>query len=117
MNIKTVTRPTNELHIISESLSLYVKIGNAQVGGTKVRDDETGEELGKGSSEIHLGSSPNLKDKVLRVTTNILDVNPATNKVIVTYTFEKTAPEQFVFEDVVEENGDMLSLVSKYRII
>lgn len=87
---------------------LTVTIGDSQVGGTTVMFN--GQSIGPASGDINnlqIGSTgDNLQYKLLICTTNIKDINPATNHTSVTYTLaggEQT--QSFPFEIDASQNG------------
>lgn len=97
---------------------LSVTIGNAQIGGSVVRIDGT--QIVKGA--IHnfvLGAGADLIGKQVTVITNVLDVNPASNKISITHFFFNGTPPVFSYpfpgEDLeVDADGDVLSLTATY---
>lgn len=72
----------------NEDIYISIKIGNAQIGGNVVQKED-GTVLAKGgfTEPVLLGNSSELKGEILKVTTNILDVNPSTNNCVLTTNF------------------------------
>lgn len=87
---------------------LTVTIGDSQVGGTTVIFD--GQSLGPDDGEINnlpIGKAgDNIQFKLLVCTTNVKDINPASNKTSVTYTLTGgEEPQDFPFEIDASQNG------------
>lgn len=87
---------------------LTVTIGDNQVGGTTVVFD--GNSIGPVNGEItnlQIGNAgDNLQYKLLICTTDIKDINPATNKTSVTYTLSGgEQSEDFPFTIDVDQQG------------
>lgn len=78
----------------NEDIYLSIKIGNGQIGGNVVQS-ENGAVVAKGdfTEPVYLGNSNGLKGKLLMVTTNILDVNSATNNCVLTTTFQSESQD------------------------
>ena len=88
---------------------LTITIGNAQIGGSSVKFNNS-PNVGKGDIEnLKLGKGSDLVGKTLEVTTNILDSNEQTNGVVVTYFFSACTPPATVFSDKVDNDGDIFS--------
>lgn len=70
-----------------DDIYLSSKIGNGQIGGTKVL--LKGETLAKGnlSQATLIGNTKKLLDEEIEVVTNVLDVNNFTNMCVITTTF------------------------------
>ncbi|WP_396636465.1 hypothetical protein [Maribacter sp. R77961] len=78
----------------NEDIYLSVKIGNGQIGGNVVQsEDDTVVAKGDFTEPVYLGNTNILKGKILKVTTNILDVNSATNNCVLTTTFQSELQE------------------------
>lgn len=94
----------------TETILLTVTIGNAQIGGNVIRFKGSSDVIAKGEIlNLSLGTGAGLIGKTLRVTTNILDVNPQTNGVVVVYFFSGCTPPVTVFHDKVDNDGDICS--------
>lgn len=70
-----------------DEIYLSIKIGNGQIGGNRVSLD--GKVIAKGNltEPTYIGGSELLKDKILSVETNVLDVNGFTNRCVITTSF------------------------------
>ena len=114
MNIKKVTRPQVTLTADANStVVLSVTIGNGQIGGNVV--SLNGTQLAKGTiSNLSLGTGASLSGKTLTVVTNVLDVNPATNKIAITHFFYNAEPAVQTQNDTVDDDGDVYSLTATY---
>lgn len=89
-------------------VSLTVTIGEQQVGGTTVVFDGTS--IGPANGEITNlaigGAGDNLQYKLLICTTNVKDINNATNKTSVTYSLSGgEQDEDFPFTIDVQQQG------------
>ncbi len=115
MNIKNVTRPQVNLKANAGStVVLSITIGNGQIGGNVV--SLNGQPLAKGTiSNLSLGLGSALAGKVLTIVTNVLDVNPATNKIAITHFFYNAEPAVQTQLDTVDEDGDVYSLTATYQ--
>jgi hypothetical protein len=101
---------TAELPVI-----LTVTIGNAQIGGNVVRWKGSQQILAKGNIEnVSLGNGANIRGRVLRITTNVLDVNPSTNGVVINHYFHNAQPALFPFSGVVDHESDIYQLIADY---
>jgi len=79
----------------SNELFLTVEIGNAQIGGNVLKTS-AGKVIVKGVlDKTHIGKYEDLKDKTLKLQTNILDANANTDRCVITTTF-------------INENGKVL---------
>ncbi|MFY0255467.1 hypothetical protein ACDQ55_16095 [Chitinophaga sp. 30R24] len=102
----------------TDNILLTVTIGNAQIGGNIVLLEDT--QLFKGEVKNgNLGIGGDLVGKKLTVTTNVLDVNPDSNKVSITHFFYNGQPPVFSYPAVGEEmevdnDGDIYSLTATY---
>jgi len=122
MKVKKVTKGPFTIAVNeTDPIVLSVTIGNAQIGGSVVRIGS--KQIAKG--EIHdllLGSGAELIGEELTIITNVLDVNPASNKISITHFFFNGTPPVFSYpfpgEDMdVDDNGDVLSLTATYTFI
>ncbi len=91
-------------------VSLSVVIGDGNVGGTSLIWDGT--TIVQSSDEVSnqpIGNpGENVQGKLLICTTNVQDINPATNKTSVTYTLTGGAqPQDFPLQMEVSEAGDL----------
>ena len=101
---------------------LSITIGNAQLGGNVL--ELNGKVIGKGSiKDFPVGLGKDLKGKSLKITTNVLDVNPSSNRISITHAFYLTrAIDIFQYPEAgddpgVDNDGDVYSLVAKYNFI
>lgn len=93
-----------------------VSIGNAQIGGSVVRWKNKQEVIAKGEvTNLELGLGEELRGKILRVTTNVLDVNEQTNGVVVNHYFYNGKPALFSFDERVNNDGDIFQLITEYN--
>lgn len=120
MQVKRINQgPFNVDVAESDHIVLSVTIGNAQIGGSVVRLNE--QQIGKGEiKDFDIGIGSNLIGKMLTVITNVLDVNPATNKVSITHFIFNGNPPVFSYPPIadgqmdVNNDGDVLSLTATY---
>ena len=90
-----------------------VTIGNAQIGGTRVSWTNDGIILRKGSiTSLNLGPGSGCTGKTLELYTNIVDINEATNGVVVTYYFHNATPATVTLNDQVDADGDFFSFIT-----
>ncbi len=96
----------------NENIMLTVTIGNAQIGASVMRLKGSSEVIAKGEIEnLDLGMGSDLVGKTLKITTNILDMNDQTNGIVVTYYFHNCTPPVVVFDDTVDNDGDIFSFL------
>jgi len=91
---------------------LTITIGNAQIGASLVQWIGNPTILKKGKiSNLNLGKGADIINNanLLKITTNILDVNPATNGIAVMYYFHNTNQPTATFNDFVANDGDIFS--------
>ena len=116
MKVKKRTESVNLVADGTDNVILTITIGNAQIGGSVVKIKNTSTQLGKGEIEnLRLGTKAELQGKTITVTTNILDVNQATNGVVVTYFFHACRPPVVMFNDKVDNDGDIFSFVVDFN--
>ena len=99
-------------------VTLSIIIGDGQVGGSVVTLD--GVEIGKKMiTNLKIGAGATLKNKRLLARTVVLDVNPATNNMSVTWQFTGgVAPHTFRPTPAqVANQGDMMAFRGKFRFI
>jgi len=102
--------------LLKQTVYFTVSIGNAQIGGSIVRWKNSQVSLAKGEiTNLDLGPGEKIKGKILRVTTNVLDVNEQTNGIIVSHYFYNGSPSLFSYEQRVNSDGDILQLVTEYN--
>lgn len=95
----------------NENVYLTITIGNAQIGGSVVRWKGSSEIIGKGEiSALNLGKGSSVKGKTLAIMTNVLDVNLATNGIVINYYFQNASDASVTFSDTVDNHGDVFSL-------
>lgn len=100
---------------LDTTVLLTVTIGNAQIGGNVVRWKSNPNILAKGEiKNLNLGLGVDIRGKILKVTTNVLDVNEVTNGIVIVHYFHNGNPSSFTYEDRVEKDGDILQLVTEY---
>ena len=90
---------------------LTVVIGDGNVGGTSLLwNGETIEQDGDQMTNQCIGGpGENLQGKILHCTTNVQDINPATNKTSVTYTLSGgTQQQDFLFQLNASTGGFVL---------
>lgn len=71
----------------SDEIYISIEIGNGQIGGSKVSQNEKLLAKGRLTEPTFIGNSSDLKDSEIEVETNILDVNSFTNMCVLTTTF------------------------------
>lgn len=95
---------------------LNISIGNAQIGASIVRFDKDSTLLAKGEiRNLELGKAEDLRGKVLKVTTNVLDTNSLTNGIVVTYSFNACKPNVILYQDEVLTDGDIISFLLEFN--
>lgn len=113
MSIKTKkVNFTTKIDNQNTDVFLAVTIGNAQIGASIVKWKNTTDIIKKGEiSNLNLGNGANILNnrKTLQIRTNILDVNPSTNGVVVTYYFHNATPSTLTLNNYVENEGDIFS--------
>lgn len=85
---------------------LTVTVGDAQVGGSSIVFD--GQEIATGDISNQKIGKPgdDIRYKILRCNTTVKDINPDTNKTVVTCSFTGgESGEDFIFDTEVKENG------------
>jgi hypothetical protein len=97
---------------------LTVTIGNAQIGGTLVQWVGQPGHIGKGIIQnLYLGKGHEIAGNNLDLFTNVLDVNPATNGVVVTYYLHNCEPDAFTLSGRVDNEGDIFSFATQVNFI
>lgn len=122
MAIKKIKKgPTSITVQATDDIVLTVTIGNAQAGGNVV--DLDGQRLGKGRIEnLHLGKGADIRGKNLVITTNVLDINPSSNRISITHFFLGGKPSVFSYPEKgddpgVDNDGDIYSLTARYKFV
>jgi len=116
MAVKKINKQEQITANTPDSILLTITIGNAQIGGSVVRWKNSQEIIGKGEiKNLNLGTGTTLKGRVLKVTTNVLDVNEQTNGIIINDYFYNSGKPLFTFEDRVNNDGDILQLITEYN--
>jgi len=116
MNVKKRTESVNMVADGTDNVILNITVGNAQLGGSLVQFEGNPTILAKGKVEnLNLGTKASLQGKTLLVTTNIMDVNDATNGVVVTYFFHACQPPVVTFNDIVDNPGDIFSFNIQFK--
>jgi hypothetical protein len=116
MAIKSKTRNVN-LQIISVNADvlLTITIGNAQIGGSLIQWTGSDAVVAKGAiTNLNLGNGSTIKGKVLKIVTNVLDVNGQTNGIVVTNFFHNCTPQIDTFDDKVDNDGDIYQIITNY---
>jgi hypothetical protein len=99
-----------------ETIFLTISIGNAQIGGSVVRWKNDPDILAKGEVvNLDLGTGSLIKGKILKITTNVLDVNDQTNGMVVNHYFYNAEPSLFPYTDRVNNDGDIFQLITEYN--
>jgi len=116
MAIKRITKTDLTTKVgLDESIFLTVSIGNAQIGGSVARWKNNSNILAKGEiKNLNLGLGMDVTGKTLKLTTNVLDVNEATNGIVINHYFHNGAPSLFPYVDRVNNDGDILQLITEY---
>ena len=115
MSVKT-KRNTFTVNITdpNQPVLLTVSIGQAQIGGSGLNWKGNPASLGKGEiHQLNLGKGADIQGRTLELFTNVVDVNPATNKVLVTYDFSNGQPNPLTLTDEVDAAGGILSFVNE----
>lgn len=119
MKVKKVKKGPFTIEVNEQDpIVLSVTIGNAQIGGNVVRVGST--QIAKGAIQnLVLGTGADLIGKELTVISNVLDVNPSSNKIAITHFYFNGTPPVFPYpfpgEDLeVDADGDVLSLTATY---
>lgn len=116
MAVKKVTKTDISVKVnLETTVFLTVTIGNAQIGGNVVRWKNNPNVLAKGEiKNLKLGLGIDIKGKILKVTTNVLDVNAVSNGIVIVHYFHNGNPAPFTYDDRVEKDGDILQLITEY---
>jgi len=118
MAIKTKTNTPVNITVSQAEVILSIIIGNAQIGGSQVKFQNEAAILIKGEVKgFSLGPGTGLKNKTLEIITNVLDVNPGTNNIVITHQFANGVPDKTVSGGTVDNAGDIFSLISTYHFI
>ena len=73
---------------VDASIFLTITVGNAQIGGNVVRWKNSPTILAKGEiTNLNLGLGMDIRGRTLKITTNVLDVNPMTNGIVINHFF------------------------------
>jgi hypothetical protein len=117
IELKMVEKDTVEHPVDPGTEVLFtVIIGNAQKGASRI-EDENENLIKKGRiKDFSLGNADDLKGKIYTVFTNVLDVNDASNDVLITHSFSNKAIDYHYNDDKVPEKG-ILSLKVKYKFV
>jgi hypothetical protein len=123
MEVKPVNQGPFDIAINeSDHIVLSVTIGNAQIGGNVVLINN--KQIGKGEiKHFDLGLGSDLIGDTLTIFTNVLDVNPGSNRISITHFFFNGNPTVFSFpplakkEMEVDNDGDVLSLNATYQFV
>lgn len=101
---------------IPTDVLLTITVGNGDKGGNHlIFEDAPNTTIAKGDiKNFNVGKSTDLLGKTLVITTNILDTNDQTNKVIATYNFKSCEPVKTLIDDTVDNDGDIFSLEIKF---
>lgn len=77
----------------TQPVRLTVTVGNAQIGGSVVKIDDHEVADGRNIRDLDLGPEGSLIGKALTVRTVVTDVNPSTNRLVVTYELKTSSDE------------------------
>src|ERR1700721_2866519 len=95
--------------IVAKSLlDLTMNIGNYQIGGSVLQFEDSNTPLpykGTISNQL-LGQNAALSGKKLKIITTVLDSNPATNNIVITFGFQGTTASPIVIQDTAGNTGD-----------
>lgn len=118
MAIKSKTIPPVNLTLSDQVVYLTSVIGNAQIGGNQVKFKNDAKTLAKGDIKgLMVGNAASLRGKTLEIITNILDVNPGTNNIIITHHFQGCDPANVANSDSVNLDGDIFSFITSYNFV
>lgn len=102
----------------SDEIYISIEIGNGQIGGSKVSQNDKLLAKGRLTEPTFIGNASDLKDSEIEVETNILDVNSFTNMCVLTTKFYNQK-NQLLFTRIdkgeAPENG-IASFKGKYII-
>jgi hypothetical protein len=113
---KRIEPPVDVFVQPGETAFLTIIIGNAQIGGSIVKFKDSSTVFAKGKiKDLEIGKAEDLVGKTLKITTNVLDSNTATDKISVTHNFKNGTPASFPFFDSVDNAGDIFSLITEYN--
>ncbi|MCB9065474.1 MAG: hypothetical protein H6551_10080 [Chitinophagales bacterium] len=115
MAVKEVNERNKTIKVDPHStVYLTITIGNAQIGGGIIKD-ENGKTIAKGEIKNELlGTGAQLNGKKYEVITNVLDVNKSTNGIVVTHYFHSEVPSTLTHTGRVDDDGDIYSLTTPY---
>ena len=115
---KRIEPPVNLRVNKNNDVLLTITIGNAQVGGSVVRYKGASEPIGKGEiKNLNLGNGGVINGKILKITTNVVDVNEFTNGMVIAFFFHNATPVTFFYSDGVNNDGDIFSLQTEFNLI
>ncbi len=101
-----------------ENIYLTVDIGNAQLGSNIVLRVNDKNIIATGEiKELLIGKAEELAGKIIRISSNISDVNEASNEISVVDTFKNGSQAYFKINNNVESNGDGINIIRSYRFI
>lgn len=98
-------------------VTLTVKIGDGQVGGSVVRLN--GKQIGNVGTirDLPIGDGPALVGQELTVRTGVLDINDAANSTTVTYDLNGAAPGALMASAEVEHDDDAVVYETVIRFV
>jgi len=119
MATKTKKNPPVNVSVSdTENVILTITIGNADIGGSEVKFGDSPDVLIRGKvTDFLVGKGAALRGRTLEITTNVLDVNPGTNKIVVTHDFDNANPSKSRYDDSVDADGDIYTLITSYVFI
>ncbi|MDR3680901.1 MAG: hypothetical protein P4L41_13130 [Flavipsychrobacter sp.] len=118
MQVKKDQLATKKLQITQPNVFLTITIGNRQIGGNQLQFDGNPNIFAKGDiSNLNLGSAADLGGKTLTIITNVLDANDSSQGIVVTFSFHGTNAAPIQYTNTVDNNGDILSLTTKYSFL
>jgi len=117
MSIKTQNQPVVDITVSDvDQVNLTIQIGDAQLGGSLVRFQGDPNILAEGdANDVFIGTGADLKGKTLLVTTNVVDVNPATLDISIDHNFSAGNQASASLRDAVDNPGDFFSWVTSYN--
>lgn len=120
MKVKKITKGPFNISVPADAqVALTSGIGNAQIGGNVLKDGTTIITKGEIKNKS-LGTGAELDGRTLKLITNVLDVNPDSNKISITHFFYNGQPAVFEYPQKddpagVDTDGDVYSLTVTYK--
>jgi hypothetical protein len=106
-----------DYEVDDKDVKMTILIGNAQIGSSIVKLDNT--EKGRGDiTGLLIGSGSKIKGKSLKTKSVVTDVNDQTNKTVITYRLTGgKRTQEFTSSGTVEQNGSSIIYRSLFRLV